>query len=56
MERVVAGLHCNEYLFSVSLPYSDISTVADEEEKEKTIDELVSRYLLQEMFTLQDCL
>ena len=44
--RVVAGLDCNEYLFAVSLPYFDLSTVASEEETEKNIDELVARYLV----------
>ena len=44
--RVVAGLDCNEYLFAVSPPYFDLSTVANEEETEKTIDELVARYLV----------
>ena len=44
--RVVTGLDCNEYLFAVSPPYFDLSTVANEEETEKTIDELVARYLV----------
>ena len=44
--RVVAGLDCNEYLFAVSPPYFDLSTVANAEETEKTIDELVARYLV----------
>ena len=44
--RVVAGLDCNEYLFAVSPPYFDLSTVANEEETEKNIDELVARYLV----------
>ncbi|KAL3775170.1 hypothetical protein HJC23_000313 [Cyclotella cryptica] len=41
--RVVAGLDSNEYLFAVSPPYFDLSTVANEEEIEKSIDELVAR-------------
>jgi hypothetical protein len=40
--RVVAGLDCNEYLFAVSPPYFDLSTVANEEETEKNIDQLVA--------------
>ena len=46
LSTVVAGLDCNEYLFAVSPPYFDLSTVANEEETEKTIDELVARYLV----------
>jgi hypothetical protein len=33
-------------LFAVSPPYFDLSTVANEEETEKNIDELVARYLV----------
>jgi hypothetical protein len=43
---VVASLDCNEYLFAISPPYFDLSTVANEEETEKKIDELVARYLV----------
>eukprot|EP00804_Cyclotella_cryptica_P025234 CCRYP_010347-RB/>CCRYP_010347-RB protein AED:0.32 eAED:0.26 QI:0/0/0/1/0/0/2/0/138 len=44
--RVVAGLDCNDYLFAVSRPYFDLGTVANEEETERSIDELVARYLV----------
>ena len=54
--RVVVGLECNEYLFAVLPPYFDLSTVANEEETEKNIDELVARYLVGGVFALPDSL